>query len=246
MTSKALSVKVNINILDKIDAFKKTNKTVKSVCERYKNHILGVDHIAFRSLYKGMNKFDTTMYVKKNDIYKFPEYNVQANEYYKINKNANAEYPLRIFSSYYAGEHTLNSQIRKMFCELQNEEFGEMYSYEKYLQIYNWNQYVAWTMLHKDTINHIAFQVDDVEKVTNAMINDRFKFSKTNDKILNISPDGDLLQSSHMSIQKLYKFKDGYRSVPYTFLEFVERRNGREGFSESNANQIMHSTKRDM
>lgn len=232
-----------MNILHKIAAFNKTNKSIQNVCERYNKNILGIDHIAFRSLYKGMNKFDTAMYEKKNEIYRFPEYKVKANEYYKIDKNANAEYPLRIFSSYYAGEHQFNSQISKIFCALQNNDFGEIYSYDKYLQIYNWNQYVAWTMLHKDTINHIAFQVDDIEKVTNTMIKDGFTFSKMNNKILNISPDGDLLQSSHVSIQTLYKFTDGYRNVPYTFLEFVERRNGREGFSESNANQIMHSTK---
>ena len=232
-----------LNILHKIAAFNKTNKTVQNVCEKYNKHILGVDHIAFRSLYKGMNQIDKTMYEKKNEIYNFPEYRVKANEYYKINKNENSEYPLRIFSSYYAGEHPFNSQIRKMICALQNEEFGEMYSYDKYLQIYKWNQYVAWTMLHKDTINHIAFQVDNIEKITNTMIKDGFTFSKTNDKILNISPDGNLLQSSHVSIKKLYKFTDGHYNVPYTFLEFVERRNGREGFSESNANQIIHSTK---
>ena len=118
-----------------------------------------------------------------------------------------------------------------------------MYSYHDYLKIYNWNQYVAWTMLHKDTVNHIAFQVDDLQKITNSMMNNGFTFSKVNDQIINTSPDGNLLQSSHMSIKTLYKFTDGYHNVPYTFLEFVERRNGREGFSESNANQIMHSTK---
>ena len=232
-----------VNILHKIAAFNKTNKTITDVCKKYNNHILGVDHIAFRSLYKGMNKFDSSIYEKKSEVYNFPEYNVKANEYYKINKETNKEYPLRVFSSYYAGENKYNSHISKIIHLLKTNEFGEMYSYNDYLHIYNWNQYMAWTMIHKDTINHIAFQVDDIEKVTNTMIKDGYTFSKTNRQILNISPDGNLLQSSHVSIKTLYKFTDGYHSVPYTFLEFVERRNGREGFSESNANQIMHSTK---
>ena len=229
-----------MNILQKIATFNKTNKTIINICEKYSKNILGVDHIAFRSLYKGMNKFDNTIYEKKNEIYHFPEYNVKANEYYKYNKFTK-EYPLRIFSSYYAGECHDGSILNLL--KNKNNEFGEIYSYHDYLKIYNWNQYVAWTMLHKDTINHIAFQVDNLQKVTNSMMDDGFTFSKVNDQIINTSPDGNLLQSSHISIKNLYKFTDGYHNVPYTFLEFVERRNGREGFSESNANQIMHSTK---
>lgn len=234
-----------INILHKIVAFNKTNSSIVNVCKTYNHHILGVDHIAFRSLYKGMNTIDPNIYEKKSEIYNFPEYNVTANEYYKINKNvAHAkDYPLRIFSSHYIGEHTHHSRIRKMIDTLKTNEFGEIYSYDEYLKIYNWNQYLAWTMLHKDTINHIAFQVDDIEKVTNIMMNDGYTFSKSNGQIMNISPDGNLLQTSHVSIKKLYKFTDGHYSVPYTFLEFVERRNGREGFSESNANKIIYSTK---
>ena len=229
-----------MNILQKIATFNKTNKTIINICEKYSKNILGVDHIAFRSLYKGMNKFDSTIYEKKNEIYHFPEYNVKANEYYKYNKFTR-EYPLRIFSSYYAGECHDESILNLL--KNKNNEFGEIYSYHDYLKIYNWNQYLAWTMLHKDTINHVAFQVDNLQKVTNSMIDDGFTFSKVNDQIINTSPDGNLLQSSHISIKNLYKFTDGYHNVPYTFLEFVERRNGREGFSESNANQIMHSTK---
>ncbi len=229
-----------MNILQKIATFNKTNKTVINICEKYSKSILGVDHIAFRSLYKGMNKFDTTIYEKKNEVYHFPEYNVKANEYYKYNKFTR-EYPLRIFSSYYAGECHDGSILNLL--KNKNIDFGEMYSYHDYLKIFNWNQYVAWTMLHKDTINHIAFQVDDLQKITNSMMDDGFTFSKVNDQIINTSPDGNLLQSSHISIKNLYKFTDGHHNVPYTFLEFVERRNGREGFSESNANQIMHSTK---
>jgi hypothetical protein len=229
-----------MNILQKIATFNKTNKTVINICEKYSKSILGVDHIAFRSLYKGMNKFDSTIYEKKNEVYHFPEYNVKANEYYKYNKFTR-EYPLRIFSSYYAGECHDGSILNLL--KNKNINFGEMYSYHDYLKIFNWNQYVAWTMLHKDTINHIAFQVDDLQKITNSMMDDGFTFSKVNDQIINTSPDGNLLQSSHISIKNIYKFTDGYHNVPYTFLEFVERRNGREGFSESNANQIMHSTK---
>ena len=34
------------------------------------------------------------------------------------------------------------------------------------------------------------------------------------------------------------KFQEGMFEIPYQFLEFVERKNNREGFSEKNANII--------
>ena len=239
-----------VNILHKMVSFIKTNTSGVKIQQKYNKHILGIDHIAFRSLYKGMNTFDKNMYEKKSEIFNFPEYNVKANEYYKINNSISNEYPLRIFSSYYVGEHHFNSRIRRMIHLMKNNEFGDLYSYDDYMTIYKWNQYVAWTMIHKDTINHIAYRVDNIEKVTETLMKDGFQFLSSQNgiessvnNILNISPDGKLLQSSLISNKKLYKFTDGYHAIPYTFIEFVERKDGREGFAESNANKIMHSTK---
>ena len=239
-----------VNILHKMVSFIKTNTSGVKIQQKYNKHILGIDHIAFRSLYKGMNKFDKNMYEKKSEIFNFPEYNVKANEYYKINNSISNEYPIRIFSSYYVGEHHFNSRIRRMIHLMKNNEFGDLYSYDDYMTIYKWNQYVAWTMIHKDTINHISYRVDNIEKVTETLMKDGFQFLSSQNgiessvnNILNISPDGKLLQSSLISNKKLYKFTDGYHAIPYTFIEFVERKDGREGFAESNANKIMHSTK---
>ena len=239
-----------VNILHKMVSFIKTNTSGVQIQQKYNKHILGIDHIAFRSLYKGMNTIDKNMYEKKSEIFNFPEYNVKANEYYKINNSISNEYPLRIFSSYYVGEHHYSSRISRMIHLMKNNEFGDLYSYDDYMTIYKWNQYVAWTMIHKDTINHIAYRVDNIEKVTETLIKDGFNFLPSQNGIessvnnmLNISPDGKLLQSSLISNKKLYKFTDGYHAIPYTFIEFVERKDGREGFAESNANKIMHSTK---
>jgi hypothetical protein len=240
-----------VNILHKMASFMKTNTSGIKIQQKYNKHILGIDHIAFRSLYKGMNKIDKNIYEKKSEIFNFQEYNVKANEYYKINNSVSTEYPLRIFSSYYIDDQCDN--ISQMISSLKNKNFGDLYSYNDYLYVYNWNQYVAWTMIHKDTINHIAYQVDNIEVVTDKLIKDGLYFSpskkgysiieNTVDNVLNISPDGKLIQSSLISNKTLYKFTDGYRPVPSTFIEFIERKDGREGFSESNANNIIHSTK---
>jgi 4-hydroxyphenylpyruvate dioxygenase-like putative hemolysin len=40
-----------------------------------------------------------------------------------------------------------------------------------------------------------------------------------------------------------YKFIDGEYEVPRSFVEFVERRNNREGFENNNASKIFNSTK---
>jgi 4-hydroxyphenylpyruvate dioxygenase-like putative hemolysin len=41
----------------------------------------------------------------------------------------------------------------------------------------------------------------------------------------------------------VYTFANGdKREVPYAFVEFIERRNGREGFETKNAAQIFTST----
>ena len=45
------------------------------------------------------------------------------------------------------------------------------------------------------------------------------------------------------SIYLPYKFIEGTYLVPYYFLEFVERKNNREGFSQKNANIVFNSTK---
>ena len=55
-----------MNILQKIATFNKTNKTIINICEKYSKNILGVDHIAFRSLYKGMKQTTNSGKIEMN------------------------------------------------------------------------------------------------------------------------------------------------------------------------------------
>ena len=53
---------------------------------------------------------------------------------------------------------------------------------------------------------------------------------------LQISEDQNLIQFSTKAEDNLVKFTEGYFNIPAFFIEFIERKNNREGFSEKNAN----------
>ena len=217
-----------INLIDKVSYYTKTNTSYTTILQKYKNFILGIDHIAFRSLYKNKNKFEHC--ILQPEIYSFPQYNVLAHWY------KNKKYK-RIFNSYYKG-----NDFPYIIQKLDTNRFGDLFTYEDYQFIYKQNQYIAWTMLHGNYINHIALEVVDIYELMYIMRKD-YSFNNNNDKIYNVSQDKQLIQSSTIAITCDYQFKDGIKKVPYTFIEFVQRINGRDGFTESNANNIMHSTK---
>jgi len=99
-------------------------------------------------------------------------------------------------------------------------------------------------MLFRDQINHIAFLVDDIEETCCQIKNDFPEYSLNNiGNPIQVSRDGDLLQFSIMADTIDFKFSDGVRAVPFSFIEFVERKNGRRGFEGENAAKIFDSTK---
>ena len=60
---------------------------------------------------------------------------------------------------------------------------------------------------------------------------------------IEVSRDGKLLQASTVADKISYKFEDGnVHLVPYTFVEFIQRIDGREGFETKNAARIFTST----
>lgn len=130
-----------------------------------------------------------------------------------------------------------------MINKVKEKRFGDLYSYEKYLEINKKNQYLSWVLLHRDDINHIALGVRNIQELTEKLISDGFKMNYVNNSVYNISRDKNLIQTSTISSQKEYKFKNGSYLVPYTFVEFIQRYNQREGFDDDNANKIMKSTR---
>jgi 4-hydroxyphenylpyruvate dioxygenase-like putative hemolysin len=62
------------------------------------------------------------------------------------------------------------------------------------------------------------------------------------DAPLQVSEDKKLLQFSTKSTLYPVKFKEGAFEIPRNFIEFIERKDNREGFSEKNANVVFNST----
>lgn len=60
---------------------------------------------------------------------------------------------------------------------------------------------------------------------------------------LQISNDKNLLQFSTKASKYPYRFEEGNYEIPYNFIEFIERKNNKKGFSQTNANIVINSTK---
>jgi hypothetical protein len=131
----------------------------------------------------------------------------------------------KIHNSYYIGYYTNQcDKINRMIDNVDNTPFGEIYTYNDYKYVYDRNPYVAWTMLFGNYINHVAFEVDDIEKLTYKMNRDGYRFQKTeNGNIFNLSKDGKFMISRVTSTNMLYNFVDGSQRIPYTYIQLVER-----------------------
>ena len=116
--------------------------------------------------------------------------------------------------------------------------------FEFYKQVNKYNQYLGSTLLFRNQINHVAFLVDDIKETCEEIKNQFPKYALNNpEQPIQVSQDKELLQFSINADLVDYEFADGVRKVPFNFIEFVERKNGRRGFEGKNAEKIFTSTK---
>ena len=114
-------------------------------------------------------------------------------------------------------------------------------SYHFYQDIYQLNQYLAWTLIYRHyVVNHFAIEIENIEKLYQQLNEDKIINISSN---LQVSEDKKLLQFSTKAENNLVKFTEGFFDIPTNFLEFVERKDNRDGFSEKNADIIFDSTK---
>ena len=190
-----------------------------------------IDHIAVRTFQPSkMDKyFRNEGYKKMNDLYFFPQHKACAT-WYKSNN-----FIPRIFMSSYLGAN----------YDVFDYNIIEKYkrdglTYNQYLDVRESNQYLAWTLLFENKVNHLAFEVDNLESYCKVLVRNNYLLNDKENPI-KISQDGLLKQASIVADKIPYKFLDGEHNVPYGFVEFVERK--RDGFEENNANGIFNSTK---
>lgn len=199
-----------------------------------KNRFLGFDHIATRTF----NPLNYHNFLLKNDYYKmddrfsFPHYNATATWY----KSDTKQIPRIFLSSYQSPIYDKNIDIDKINHFISNPFNITLADYK---EIHKQNQYLAWTLLFKNNINHLALELKDIEKFTEDLTKNNFELNDPKNPI-KISADGGLKQVSIMADYVDYQFKDCVEKVPFGFVEFVERT--RDGFEESNAKDIFKST----
>lgn len=206
------------------------------------NRCYKLDHFAYRSFNMApiAKRFMNERYALENDKYEFAN-NVSARWL------SHARYP-SLFVSQYNGIATdlKLKQNTKIDLEEVDKVINnrEKISYSLYKEIASTNQYLAWTLLFENKINHVAFQVSDIKEAVRQIKTDfpEYQINNPEDPI-QVSQDGDLMQFSIKADLIDYKFSDGIHKVPFSFTEFVERKNGRRGFETQNASKIFESTK---
>jgi hypothetical protein len=129
----------------------------------------------------------------------------------------------RVFSSLYIGKELDEHMI---------------YSHKRYEELLKQNHYLAWTLLFPYEVNHIGFEVSDIKDVYMNLKKDGFILNGD----IQVSDDKNLLQFSLKADRVEKHFVEGNRTVYGSFIEFIERLNGREGFHTRNASKIFEST----
>ena len=224
-----------------LQQFLKFSTQFHNISNRLFNNVFIIDHYAYRS-FNMKNIIDKyPNYTKENDIYSFKNNNVQATWL------SNKEKPSIFVSEYKGIMNDLNIK-KKSPIKLEKLNFfiknNIPIDYDFYKQVNKYNQYLAWTLLFRDNINHIAFLVNDIEECCHNVISEFPEYTLTNSKNpIQISEDKSLLQFAIKADTIDYKFNDGIHKVPFTFIEFIERKNNRRGFEDTNADKIFESTK---
>ena len=242
--------------------FLSTNLQLQSIQENiFKNGQMTIDHLAHRTLKNdnigGIYANENSHFRLQNDRFNFKHHNAYAEWWHYNGNKFDNQYinslflfdksiigTPNLFISTYAGldcdKSLKDSKIDLEHIQWNIDNPTGLLSYDLYEQLYKKNQYLAWTLAHRKNINHIGIEVQNIEKVAEKV--SEFLPLNNPESPIQISEDGNLLQCSTKSTVYPYKFEEGHYDIPYNFIEFIERKNGREGFSEKNANIVFNST----
>jgi len=253
----------NINIYRKITP---SLSNIEKLFKLNKNSYTA-DHVAFRTFKScgGISIFHDLLKTEYDemDSYKFPSKKVKANWYKPKTRNLPRIFLSEIDDSLLSKE---SQNIIKYSCEEKHYKYFEeedpehitLINYEDYTKLIKESEYAAWTLIHGSKINHIAISFSCLTR--NISNEDLFSFQILNEYlkekdfkllekggIIKKSQDGLLLQSSTVSDLIETPFLNEYKKLYYDeiaggFIEFVERKNNREGFESNNALNIFDST----
>lgn len=226
------------NLNDLFCQYVSETRTFTTILSNYAEYIKGFDHIAFRALSNNETLKESSNLILQPTKFAFDKYNAKA-EWYKTDNKFK-----RIFMSHYNGfstDNNLTFEEKQLVANIMNNK--KPLTYNDYIIIHNKNQYLAWTLVHQNKINHVALEVYNIKELTEQLINDGFKMNKVNDQIYNIGLNGKLVQTSIVADKITHKFADGEYQIPASFVEFVQRIDDIDGFDNDNANNIVLSTR---
>ena len=240
--------------MNSIKTYMSKSKQFKDVATRLFKNNYKLDHYATRSffIYPILNYWETKNYKLEQEEFYIKE-NVNSrwmsnNQKFTnpiTNKLERKDFPYIFLTN-------VNIVPLDALLPCQMEEHDELMNYvnnprqlpyQYYLNLQKENHILAWTLLFENHINHLAFQVEDIDKCLNEVKTKLPEYKINNiQNPIEISSDGNLKQFSLKAENTSFHFADQIRQVPYTFVEFVERSNGRRGFETKNAQGIFEST----
>lgn len=204
----------------------------KRIINLFNQDLIKVDHCAVRSFNPLKTHQILTNFKIQPDIYEFPKHHAKARWYLNLDQKIP-----RVFASSYQNSFYDKSGIDPVLIQYLIDNPNKI-TYQEYQSIHEKNPYLAWTLLFRNKINHVAFEVKDIQEFTEK-VSKEFLLNNS-DNPIQISEDKKILQSSIKADMMKYKFYDKEERVPFAFVEFIERH--REGFETQNANEIFKST----
>ena len=134
-------------------------------------------------------------------------------------------------------------------------------TYEDYDLLRKESEYAAWTLVYGNTPNHFTVSVHLMKHFNSLKeFNDfvqtklQIEMNKSGGSFIKGTPDVKLEQSATLADECFVPFQDGFKKIPYAFVEFAYRfplegknKNGLwenyyQGFVTDNADKIFEST----
>lgn len=214
------------------------------------------DHIAIRS-FKSLGGIDQAAepFTKSGEYtlggnLDIPQKHLTAKWYYTQHGEL-AKYAPRIFISQ-IDEQKLTPYSQDIIAKYTLPTHPTPVSKHEYEKLANESEYAAWTLIHRNNINHVAVLVASNYTLQTFLteIEKKGITLNTSGGKIKTSKDGLLHQASTMSDKINYLFKNKENAeIPAYFMEFVQRdfydkekTQKREGFESNNALHIFDST----
>ena len=223
------------------------------------------DHIAFRTLgvphlgVQSLEKIFLYYGYRKRDYYFFPEKKLNAWWYAPPSPGLPRIFisELRVEDLSPGSRFIIHDYTKRILKDpVDAMDLSDAVAVDRYLHSSAWpfpalkdyerlaagSEYAAWTIYNRYYLNHFTMSVKNLQEFNVFLERNNILLNNSGGKIKR-SADGLLLQSSTVAELVPATFANGeQKMIPGSYVEFAERKNGREGFEAANADKIFEST----